>query len=683
MTSYLFLASSGELKDGGMVLNRQLSEALARDNDVHLATIGPCRQRREGVNVVELDETLLSPRATADIHQTRHFVDRFSKTIRAVLDEQGPERVGLPTGAGAFDVIVGYGDVTGPAALHLRDTYYPDAKVSTVITMDPKGLFKTIDMPELGAHRTESHREVLARSDLILAHGPKSAVDARQLAAEWSQAESLPPTHEFVPGVETAQDTPARWQRGEPFNVLMLGRMHDLNKGAADVALAVRDLREDGYEDVRLTLRGVDQENSTALVERLDRQLGAGEWQSFVEFEEFTDNQAEKERSIRESQVMVMATESEAYGLAASEYAAHGKPLIVAEGYGNGFATLLRDEKRIPSDIADRFVLDDSGSHSANGSLFGEPEGDPGPVDRYALIADRLEDVHNNYEAYADAGERLRGHLSEYTLDHTAASIDQAVNENLAGNIRHTKQGPQGVNVAPSQEELLRGIPEDKRDLVLVPRGASPQRPIRETGTPRGPAETGRRTAAPSPAGGHQGAAPSAEQLLRQARSGGSTPFDQSRAQSWLAEYWECSRDLISRGELDARTAPAMLALHSQADQVASVAYEGQDQQLGKHGWFQKVQKAVFVAGQRGVDNAALPPSPQEYYSATKEERERYVETMKAAREPDSGISADSSNDVRRRLRGLASSGTRDTERSSPDGGRQDPDSQEGPDLGR
>lgn len=163
MTRYLFLASSGKLSDGGLILNRRLSEALARGNDVHLATLGPCEQARAGVNVVELDENLLSPEATAAIQQTRHFVDRFSKTIQAILYEQGPERVGLPTGAGAFDVIVGYGDVTGPAALHLRDTYYPHAKVSTVITLDPKGFFKTVDLPELGDHRIENHREVLAQ----------------------------------------------------------------------------------------------------------------------------------------------------------------------------------------------------------------------------------------------------------------------------------------------------------------------------------------------------------------------------------------------------------------------------------------------------------------------------------------------------------------------------------------
>jgi hypothetical protein len=373
-------------------------------------------------------------------------------------------------------MIVGYGDVTGPAALHLRDTYYPHAKVSTVITMDPKGLFRAFNLPELGEHRTESHREVLARSDLILAHGPKSAVDARQLAAEWSRAQSLPPTHEFVPGVEIAQDTPGRWQPGEPFNVLMLGRMHDLNKGAADVALAVSGMRAQGFEDVRLTLRGVDPEMKDALVNLLDRRLGESHWRTFVTVEAFTSDEAAKEQSIRESHVMVMATESEAYGLAASEYAAQGRPLIVAEGYGNGFATLLRDEERIPPDIADRFVLDDSGSFSANGSVIGEAQADTA-LPRHQLIAARLKAIHNDYDSYIEAAGRLRGHLEEYTLDHTAASIDQAVNDNLAGNFRHTKQGPWGINVLPSQEELLQGFPEDKRALVLNPRGAAPRQP--------------------------------------------------------------------------------------------------------------------------------------------------------------------------------------------------------------
>jgi glycosyltransferase involved in cell wall biosynthesis len=499
MTRYLFLASSGELNDGGLVLNRQLSEALARGSDVHLVTVGPCKERREGVNVIELDEALLSPEAAADIQQTRYFVDRFSKTIRGVLDEQGPGRVGLPTGAGAFDMIVGYGDVTGPAALHLRDTYYPHAKVSTVITMDPKGLFRALDLPELGEHRTESHREVLARSDLILAHGPKSAVDARQLAAEWSRAQSLPPAHEFVPGVVTAQEVPAPWRPGDPFNVLMLGRMHDLNKGAADVALAVHDLREDGYENVHLTLRGIGPEDSGDLIRLLDRQFDRDRWRSFVTMEEFTSDQVAKEQSIRESHVMVMATESEAYGLAASEYAAHGKPLIVAEGYGNGFATLLRDEERIPRDIADRFVLDDSGSRSTNGSFFGGPESGITPVERYILIAERLKAIHNDYDSYVEAAGRLRGHLEEYTLDHTAASIDQAVNDNLAGNFRHTKQGPRGINVLPTQEELLQGIPEDKRALVLNPRGAAPRQPP-ESATRQGTAPSaGQPSSSPDP----------------------------------------------------------------------------------------------------------------------------------------------------------------------------------------
>ncbi|WP_431888331.1 glycosyltransferase [Nocardiopsis alba] len=514
MTRYLFLANSGKLDDGGLVLNRQLSEALARDNDVQLVTIGPCEQWREGVDVIELDETLLSREAAADIRRTRYFVDRFSKTIRAVLEEQGLERVGLPTDSGAFDVIVGYGDVTGPAALYLRDTYYSQAKVSTVITMDPKELFKALDLPELGEHRTESHREVLARSDLILAHGPKSAVDARQLATEWSRTESLPPTHEFVPGVETGQEAPAHWRPGERFNVLMLGRMHDLNKGAVDTALAVHALREDGYEDVHLTLRGVDQESSYALIELLDRRIGEGEWQSFVHFEAFTDDEEEKRQSIRDSHVQVVATESEAYGLASSEYAAYGKPLIVAEGYGNGFVTFLRDEERIPPDIADRFVLDDRGSRSAKGSFFGKPEGDLDAIDRYILIADRLEDVYNDYDSYVEVAGRLRGHLNEYTLDHTAAGIDRAVNENLAGNIRHTKQGPLGVIGVPSKEELLKGISEDKRSLVLDLHEASPRRRTRET-TPqwREPEAGGSRTIHPT-TGGRQEATESDVQPL-------------------------------------------------------------------------------------------------------------------------------------------------------------------------
>ncbi len=159
-----------------------------------------------------------------------------------------------------------------------------------------------------------------------------------------------------------------------------------------------------------------------------------------------------------------------------------------------------------------------------------------------------------------------------------------------------------------------------------------------------------------------------ARDLLRRGEltAGGMRP----QAQEWLTEYWKHAQDLIERGELTARTAPTMLSLHAQADRVAAVAYEGQDKQLAQHAWYQKVQKAVFTAGQRGVDNAVLPSSPHEYFSATQEERARYVEAMK------------STKTVRSSQRRPTPPGVQGAKTPSPDDDRRNRGSQEGPDLG-
>ncbi|MDE3724908.1 zeta toxin family protein [Nocardiopsis sp. N85] len=158
-----------------------------------------------------------------------------------------------------------------------------------------------------------------------------------------------------------------------------------------------------------------------------------------------------------------------------------------------------------------------------------------------------------------------------------------------------------------------------------------------------------------------------AQDLMRRGElaAGGMRP----QAQNWLTEYWKQAQDLIERGDLGPETAPAMLELHAQADRVAAVAYKDQGKQLAKHDWYQKVQKEVFLAGQRGVDNAALPSSPKEYFSATQEERRRYVQTMKTTKT------------ARRPQPGLASPGTRGAKTSSPAGDGRSREAQEGPDL--
>ncbi|WP_082376255.1 zeta toxin family protein [Nocardiopsis sp. NRRL B-16309] len=164
------------------------------------------------------------------------------------------------------------------------------------------------------------------------------------------------------------------------------------------------------------------------------------------------------------------------------------------------------------------------------------------------------------------------------------------------------------------------------------------------------------------------GAARSAE-ALRLNRGDGEFPFGKREAEAWLASYSELSKKIVTRRELNSETAPSFLALHADADRMAAVAYAGQENQLAKHTWYQKVRKAVFMAGGRGVDNADLPSSPEGYFSATPAERTRYMEAMKAPKT------------VRRFAQSAVPPGVQGTITPSLDGGRRNRGPQEGPDL--
>lgn len=135
-------------------------------------------------------------------------------------------------------------------------------------------------------------------------------------------------------------------------------------------------------------------------------------------------------------------------------------------------------------------------------------------------------------------------------------------------------------------------------------------------------------------------------------------PQNPAEASAWLSSYQKHAETLIHHGELGPKTAPTMLALHAQADRVAAVAYAGQDSPMAEHTKHQAVQKAVFMAGERGVDNADLPSNPHEFFTCSPQERQQYVEAMQAATTPEGTIPSDAAEAVRRAQQGLAPPGT-------------------------
>ncbi|GAB3205311.1 Zeta toxin [Marinactinospora thermotolerans DSM 45154] len=162
---------------------------------------------------------------------------------------------------------------------------------------------------------------------------------------------------------------------------------------------------------------------------------------------------------------------------------------------------------------------------------------------------------------------------------------------------------------------------------------------------------------------------PRAGEALKEARSEGEVPFSRVEASEWLASYWENAEQLIERGELGPVTAGTMLALHSDADLVAPIAYNGDKEALDLHQRWQTVQKVVFQAGLRGVDNVDLPQSPLKFLEAGAEDKARFLAAFTQSPDKRVGSAADltTTETVRRAQHGLAPPNTSPAPPQQPD----------------
>lgn len=147
---------------------------------------------------------------------------------------------------------------------------------------------------------------------------------------------------------------------------------------------------------------------------------------------------------------------------------------------------------------------------------------------------------------------------------------------------------------------------------------------------------------------------PRASQVLREARGEGRVPFDQKEATAWMSSYWKHTEKLLQRGELGPVTAPTMLALHERADRVAQVAYRGNTDQLAQHEQWQKVQKVVFMAANRGAPNSELPHHPEEFLNADATQQAQFIATLRSVGKPAPGLPEDAVEAVMRAQQGVA-----------------------------
>ena len=340
-------------------------------------------------------------------------------------------------------MVVGSGWASGREANLLRAAFYPSAITANALHMDPRALGAALGDTARGRQVAGIHRDVFGESDLVFAPGPKAARDVRSLL-RGAGPRCPPSVHELIPGVTVTTCAPAR--SGGAFELLMLGRVEDRNKGALDVARAVVALRRRGYRDLRLTLRGVPAERVAPFQAFMD---GVTEGTGAVRVLPFTEDRARIEADIDACDALVVASESEAYGLVAAECAARGTPFLVARGNGNGFAELLSGPGGIAGAAGHRFVVEDGGSVSSHGRRMGRGRRQAGP--RHLVLAHAIARLVDGYGRMTEHADAVRRSLSGCTPDHMARAFAEAVRRTASGVRSSTRQGPGGQLVGPAR----------------------------------------------------------------------------------------------------------------------------------------------------------------------------------------------------------------------------------------
>ncbi|MEV2273970.1 glycosyltransferase [Nocardiopsis sp. NPDC049922] len=413
------------LKDGAAVLDHKLLTALAERSQVTLLTVGDVGDYGN-VDIV----ALAGDRRSTQADEARPILDQ-------AIRRASPESIGLPSAPCHFDAVIGSGWTSGREAGLLRRTLYPSAIVVNALHTDPRGLGTVSGQPARFRLLTAIHQDVFRESDLVFAPGPKAARDARELISE-GHATSGPPVHELIPGVTVPSSTRGSTWSGGTFDLLMLCRAEDRNKGVIDVARAVRDLRHRGH-DVRLTVRGTPPDRVAAFQASMDTETGHS---GLVRVLPFTDDRARLDADIDSAHALIVASENEAYGLVAGECAARGTPFLVARGNGNGFAELLSEPGGIAGNTGHRFVIEDGGTLSANGNRMGTGHPDAGP--RHRVLARAIAGLMADHPRMTEHTRAIQRSLRAYTPSDMAQAFAEAVRRVVAGHRDSTRQGPNG-----------------------------------------------------------------------------------------------------------------------------------------------------------------------------------------------------------------------------------------------
>lgn len=258
-------------------------------------------------------------------------------------------------------LVIGHARITGPAAAHLKEDYFPNARRLHFVHMAPDEiewhkLGDGVDRARQAEERTEIERELGLTAHRVVAVGP--ALKRRFSNELWGSG--APEPLRLDPGFDSPASTGRIGAAGPPnafvpsspppdglHKVLFVGRTEDVRLKGVDLAARacgmVHELRtRTAGEPIELFVRGAPPEKADEQQQLIQDWSGCPGLRVVVR--PYSADPGKLESDMRRAGLVVMPSRSEAFGLVGQEAILRGVPVLVSDQ--SGLAQLLREELR-------------------------------------------------------------------------------------------------------------------------------------------------------------------------------------------------------------------------------------------------------------------------------------------------------------------------------------------------
>jgi glycosyltransferase involved in cell wall biosynthesis len=302
------------------------------------------------------------------------------------------------------------------------------------------------------AANDQIEQTLLRQADLGLAVGPAIRADMVR-SVEPGQG---PPVEAVFPGLDfTRVVTPAPLDdHGRPvdgqYNVLLIGRADEAQKGALEAAHMIRGLHDSGL-DVRLTIRGFDPTRPAdmqVMAQRLTEIAGAP-----VEVLPFTSDPNELTADLNGAHLVIAPGSGEGFGMSAAGASAVGVPVLVPST--SGYGMFLADPRNVSGDLTQNMLVDQGFA-------------DQIPVDRWVTrMRAVLEDLPAARASAGDLATLL--HDQDRTWHGTAMSVLDALRDLYRGRAADEGATPRSPVIDALRVEIIHdNSPAVRRDSARM-----------------------------------------------------------------------------------------------------------------------------------------------------------------------------------------------------------------------